>query len=176
MQQKSRNLMRARAIATIAVAWMAAAGLSVASMLAMAGPNDESSIAPSRPATAPPDRSGRKQVGTASFYATRYAGKTMADGTQMHLYSNSAASLTLPLGSTAKVTNLETGRSAVVTIRDRGPYIKGRVIDLSPATAHRIGLERRQGLARVEITPLTVPMGDGTVKVFVSESRLAEAG
>jgi rare lipoprotein A len=89
----------------------------------------------------------------------------MADGTPMRLYSNNAASLTLPLGTTAKVTNVETGLSAVVTIQDRGPYVKGRIIDLSPATARKIGLARKQGLAKVEVAPLTLPLVDGTVKV-----------
>jgi rare lipoprotein A len=110
------------------------------------------------------DRSGRKQVGKASFYANRYSGKTMADGTPMHLYSNNAASLTLPLGTTARVTNLETGQSAVVTIRDRGPYVKGRIVDLSPATARKIGIDRRKGLAKVEVAPISVPLADGTLK------------
>ena len=89
----------------------------------------------------------------------------MADGTPMRLYSSNAASLTLPLGSTARITNLDTGRSAVVTIRDRGPYVKGRIVDLSPATAREIGLARKQGLATVRVTPLTIPLPDGSVKV-----------
>jgi len=52
------------------------------------------------------------------------------------------------LGTTAKVTNLETGKSAVVTIQDRGPYVDGRIVDLSPATAQKIGITRRAGIAR----------------------------
>jgi rare lipoprotein A len=112
------------------------------------------------------DRSGQKRTGRASFYADHYSGKTMADGTPMRLYSNNAASITLPLGTTAKVTNLETGRSAIVTIRDRGPYVRGRIVDLSPATARKIGLERKKGLAKVEVAPLTVPLSDGTVKIM----------
>jgi len=111
------------------------------------------------------DRSGSKRVGQASFYASRYSGKPMADGSPMHLYSNNAASLTLPLGTTAKVTNLQTGRSAVVTIRDRGPYVKGRIIDLSPATARQIGITRRQGLAKVEVAPIAVPLADGSTLI-----------
>jgi rare lipoprotein A len=121
------------------------------------------------------DRTGRKQVGKASFYAERYSGRTMADGTPMRLYSNNAASLTLPLGSTAKVTNLQTGRSAIVTIRDRGPYVKGRIVDLSPATARQIGIARRQGLAKVELTPLSIPRADGTVWHAATASDLATA-
>ena len=109
------------------------------------------------------DRSGKSKVGTASFYSSHYAGKTMADGKPMRLYSNNAASLTLPLGSTATVTNLDTGRTAKVTIQDRGPYARGRIIDLSPATAHLIGITTKQGLAKVQVTPLTVPQLDGSV-------------
>ena len=89
----------------------------------------------------------------------------MADCTPNNLYSNNAASLTLPLGTTAKVTNLETGQSAIVTIRDRGPYVKGRIVDLSPVTAHKIGIDRIKGLARVEVAPISVPLQDGTVKL-----------
>ena len=111
------------------------------------------------------DRSGRKQIGKASFYAAHYSGKTMADGTPMRLYSNNAASLTLPLGTTAKVTNLETGKSAIVTIRDRGPYVKGRIVDLSPVTARKIGIDRIKGVATVEVLPIAVPLPDGTLRV-----------
>lgn len=107
------------------------------------------------------DRSGSKQVGRASFYADKFAGRKMADGTRMDPRDDNAASKTLPLGTTARVTNLETGRSAVVTIQDRGPYVKGRIIDLSPAAARQIGLSREDGLAQVEVTPLSIPQPDG---------------
>lgn len=103
------------------------------------------------------DRTGRKRVGVASFYARKFAGRKMADGTPMRPHGDNAASKTLPLGTTAKVTNLETGRSAIVTIRDRGPYIKDRIVDLSPSTAQKIGIDRKQGVARVEVTPIAVP-------------------
>ena len=103
------------------------------------------------------DRSGRKQVGQASFYAPKFAGRKMADGTPMDPRGDNAASKTLPLGTTARVTNLETGRSAVVTIQDRGPFVEGRIVDLSPATAEQIGLSKEEGLAQVEVTPLRLP-------------------
>ncbi len=86
------------------------------------------------------DHSGRKRVGKASFYAKMFHGRKMANGKRMDPRDDNAASKTLPLGTTAKVTNLETGRSAVVTIEDRGPYVKGRIVDLSPATAQSIGI------------------------------------
>lgn len=112
-----------------------------------------------------PDRSGRKRFGRASFYARMFFGRKMADGTPMRPTGNNAASLTLPLGTTAKVTNLETGKTAVVTIRDRGPYVAGRIVDLSPATARQIGLDRRTGVTRVEVAPITVPLPDGRIKL-----------
>jgi rare lipoprotein A len=113
----------------------------------------------------PIDRSGKKRVGKASFYAHMFAGRKMADGKQMDPQHDNAASRTLPLGTTAKVTNLETGKSAFVTIQDRGPYVDGRIVDLSPSTAQEIGISRRQGLARVEVSPLAVPLPNGGVKL-----------
>lgn len=114
------------------------------------------------------DHSGRKRVGKASYYARKFAGRKMADGTPMKPHGNNAASKTLPLGTTAKVTNLETGQSATVAIRDRGPYVPGRIIDLSPATAEEIGITRKDGVAPVEVAPIAVPQPDGSVKPGVA--------
>jgi rare lipoprotein A len=114
---------------------------------------------------APMDRSGKKRVGKASFYAHMFAGRKMADGKQMDPQQDNAASRTLPLGTTAKVTNLETGKSAFVTIQDRGPYVDGRIVDLSPSTAREIGISNRQGVAKVEVSPLAVPLPDGRMKL-----------
>jgi rare lipoprotein A len=116
------------------------------------------------------DRSGGKRFGKASFYANFFAGRKMADGKIMDPQTNNAASRTLPLGTTAKVTNLETGKSAVVTIQDRGPYVDGRIVDLSPATAQKIGITRREGIAKVEVTPIAVPMPDGRIKLGAAAS------
>jgi rare lipoprotein A len=114
---------------------------------------------------APIDRTGKKRVGKASFYAHMFAGRKMADGRLMDPQNDNAASRTLPLGTTAKVTNLETGKSAFVTIQDRGPYVDGRIVDLSPSTAQEIGISRRQGVARVEVSPLAVPLPNGGIKL-----------
>ena len=111
------------------------------------------------------DRSGDKQVGKASFYSRRFAGRKMADGTPMKPRNDNAASKTLPLGTRAKVTNLETGQSTAVTIQDRGPHVRGRIVDLSPGAAEEIGITRKQGVARVEVAPITVPQPDGGVKL-----------
>jgi rare lipoprotein A len=99
------------------------------------------------------DLSGRKRVGIASVYARSFAGKKMADGTRMDPHDDNAASKTLPLGTEAKVTNLKTGQSATVTIQDRGPYVKGRIVDLSPATAAKIGITPKEGITKVEVAP-----------------------
>lgn len=103
------------------------------------------------------DRSGTRRVGVASFYANRFAGRKMADGTRMDPQGDNAASRTLPLGTRARVTNLQNGQSALVTIRDRAPYVKGRIVDLSPATARLVGITPKDGLAKVEVTPIALP-------------------
>lgn len=81
----------------------------------------------------------------------------MANGERMDPRSDNAASRTLPLGTRARVTNLHTGRSALVTIEDRGPFVRGRIVDLSPATAAQIGLSHKEGLAPVEVVPVELP-------------------
>jgi rare lipoprotein A len=110
------------------------------------------------------DLSGHRRVGKASFYAKKFAGRKMADGTPMDPHRDNAASKTLPLGTTARVTNLDTGQSAVVTIKDRGPYVQGRIVDLSPSTALKVGITPATGVAKVEVAPIAVPMPDGSVK------------
>lgn len=94
--------------------------------------------------------------GKASYYAHRFGGKTMADGKPLNLNSNAAASKTLPLGTTAKVTNLKNGNSAVVRIEDRGPYPPGRVIDVTPKVAEKLDM-KRDGLSPVKVETLSVP-------------------
>lgn len=102
----------------------------------------------------------KPQVGKASIYAKKFAHRKMANGRPMNPQGDNAASKTLPLGTKALVSNLDTGRSAVVTIEDRGPHVPGRIVDLSPATADQIGLDRKEGLARVEVRPLEVPASE----------------
>jgi rare lipoprotein A len=117
------------------------------------------------------DRSGQNRIGKASFYAQKFAGRTMADGARMNPDGANAASRTLPLGTTAKVTNLETGQSAIVTIQDRGPYADNLIVDLSPSTARKIGISKAIGVAKVEVAPIMVPQLDGSVKAGVVARR-----
>lgn len=121
-----------------------------------------------------PDFSAKKRMGKASFYANEFAGRKMADGTLMDPHGDNAASKTLPLGTTAKVTNLETGKSAVVTIQDRGPYVPGRIVDLSPDTAREIGISHRKGVALVVVAPIAVPQPDGGIKLGAAAHEALE--
>jgi len=123
----------------------------------------------SLPPVAPPstmrvDHSGRKEKGGGSFYAPHFANRKMADGKRMNPNANIAASKTLPLGSVAKVTNLDNGKTATVKIEDRGPYVKGRVVDLAPKVAGQLD-SKEKGVVPVEVKPVTVPQPDGSVKL-----------
>ena len=114
---------------------------------------------PPPPAVAPqvkeevPNAEGPKveQVGNASWYGPAQEGKETASGETFDQEKLTAAHRTLPLGSKAVVTNLETGKSVTVTINDRGPYTKGRKIDLSRAAAQQIGMGKKKGVAKVKI-------------------------
>jgi rare lipoprotein A len=85
------------------------------------------------------------QTGIASVYS---GGRT-AEGGYASAHSLTAAHRSLPFGTMVRVTNQRNGRSVVVRIDDRGPYVRGRIIDLTPAAAHELGFS---GLARVTVT------------------------
>lgn len=109
------------------------------------------------------DLSGKARRGKASYYASKFHGRKMADGTRMNPNANVAASKTLPLGTRAEITNLESGKKAVVEIRDRGPYVKDRIVDVTPRVADKLDM-KEDGVAPVEVKPIEVPQPDGTVK------------
>jgi peptidoglycan lytic transglycosylase len=92
-------------------------------------------------------------VGEASWYGPGFNGKTTASGGLFDETKMTAAHKTLPLGSKAKVTNLQNGKSVEVEINDRGPYREGRIIDLSHAAAKALGIGDN-GIARVSVEPL----------------------
>jgi rare lipoprotein A len=87
------------------------------------------------------------QSGIASIYA--YSGEKTASGEKAHPGGLTAAHRTLPFGTQVKVTNKRNGRSVTVRINDRGPFVRGRIIDLTPAAARALGFN---GLAPVEVT------------------------
>ncbi len=103
------------------------------------------------------------QTGIASVYS----GEPTANGEYAHASALTAAHRTLPFGTMVKVTNTETDRSVVVRINDRGPYIRGRIIDLTPAGARAIG---SSGLAPVSLTVLSVRTRRASRSVRSTES------
>jgi len=112
-----------------------------------------------------------KQVGKASVYSTSLQGRHMTNGERFNAASSDAASKTLPIGTKARVTDLETGKSAQVTIKDRGPVPRGRVVDLTPRTAREIGITRKEGIAPVAIEPTSVPASTETASNATAPRR-----
>jgi rare lipoprotein A len=92
-------------------------------------------------------------VGIASYYGHVHQGRRMANGQRFDESKLTAASRTLPLGTHVKVTSLRNQKSVIVTITDRGPAVKTRVIDLSTAAARALGMISR-GVDRVRVEPL----------------------
>jgi rare lipoprotein A len=97
--------------------------------------------------------SAYEEEGLASWYGGKFQGRQTASGEIFDTNQPTAAHKTLPFGTIVRVTNLENGKSTVVRINDRGPFIPGRIIDLSRASALAIGLAGT-GVARVRIEEL----------------------
>ena len=93
---------------------------------------------------------GHAMEGIASWYGPGFHGRRTANGEVFNQNAHTAAHKTLPFGSRVRVINLENGRSMVVVINDRGPFVRGRVIDVSRRVAERLGF-RGKGLARVRL-------------------------
>ena len=93
------------------------------------------------------------EVGLASHYADAFQGRATASGARYDRDALTCAHPTAPFGTRLRVTELDGGRSVVVTVNDRGPFTKGRVVDLSLAAARRLGIVER-GVARVRVEPV----------------------
>ncbi len=94
------------------------------------------------------------QTGTASWYGKQFHGKKTAIGEKYDMFAMTAAHPTMELPSYAKVTNLKNGRSVIVRVNDRGPFLHGRVIDMSYAAAVKLGYDK-QGITRVKVERIT---------------------
>jgi len=114
-----------------------------------------------------------KARGIASWYGRRYHGKQTSTGEPYDMYSISAAHPTLPLPSYARVTNLATGKSIVVRVNDRGPFVDNRLIDLSYTAAYRLGVIGG-GSALVEVETI-IPDGTATIAAAPARPRPAVA-
>ncbi|AEI37104.1 MAG: septal ring lytic transglycosylase RlpA family protein [Zymomonas mobilis subsp. pomaceae] len=101
----------------------------------------------------PKDDPHYNEVGYASWYGDDFAGHPTAIGEKFSPNGISAAHKTLPLPCYVEVTNLETGRHLVVRVNDRGPFVQGRIIDLSRGAARALGIEKK-GTARVRVKRL----------------------
>lgn len=99
------------------------------------------------------------QRGIASWYGHPFHGRTTSTGETYDMYAMTAAHKTLPLPTYVRVTDLDTGNRVVVRVNDRGPFVEGRVIDLSYVAAVKLGIADR-GLARVEVRALDPPAVD----------------
>jgi len=99
---------------------------------------------------------GFTESGIASYYHDRFHGRTTASGERFDQNAYSAAHRTLPFGTTVRVTRVDTGKSVVVTVNDRGPFKNGRVVDLSRQAARDLEMVEK-GLTRVKVEILHQP-------------------
>ncbi|TYT74146.1 septal ring lytic transglycosylase RlpA family protein [Desulfobotulus mexicanus] len=100
-----------------------------------------------------PDASGYREKGIASWYGSKFHGKTTANGEKYNMHAMTAAHKTLPFGTLVEVRCTETGKKVQVRINDRGPFVRGRIIDLSYAAAKAIGLDKK-GVGPVDVRAL----------------------
>jgi rare lipoprotein A len=143
-----------------------------------AGSTTVSSLPPPRPESPPPSKANREEtaghannemtipegtkplsveIGKASWYGAPYHNRHGSNGEVYDMNEFTAAHRTLPLGSTARVTNLKTGHSTIVRITDRGPFVPGRIVDLSLAAAKQADVWRA-GVAEVRLEVLRTPV------------------
>ena len=128
-------------------------------LLALALAACQTAVVPPPPPPPPPEaaplpppcpRTVHYQEGIASFYGRTHHGRQTASGAIFDMNGPTAAHRELALGTRIKVTNLQNGRHAELLVNDRGPYIRGRVLDVSQGTARQLGFEE-QGTTRVRI-------------------------
>lgn len=100
------------------------------------------------------DAKGFSQQGEASFYADKFQGRLTANGERFNQRAQTAAHKRLPFGTKVRITNIANSKSTVVRINDRGPFVSGRVIDLSKSAFRRIA-NTREGVIDVKVEVLT---------------------
>lgn len=116
-----------------------------------------------------------QEVGLASWYGDAFNGRPTATGEIFDMYGLSAAHKTLPLPGLVEVTNLSNGRSIVVRVNDRGPFVDGRIIDLSRGAADALDM-RAAGVAEVRVRYIgPAPRGGGTGTEYAAATPVAPA-
>jgi len=123
---------------------------------------------PATPATSVEE--GWSQVGQASWYGKKFHGRPTASGERFDMDAMTAAHRSLPLGTWIDVTNLENGRRAELRVTDRGPFVKGRILDVSRAAARRLGF-LVDGTAKVRIVVTRPPSACRVVQVAAFRDR-----
>lgn len=129
-----------------------------------------------------PTAEGYKERGVASWYGPDFHAKTTSSGEPYDMYAMTAAHKTLPIPAYARVTNLTNGRSIVVRINDRGPFVANRIIDLSYTAAHKLDMTRA-GTVFVEVEVLTPdsparaprPVDSGTSRLYLQTGAFGVA-
>lgn len=96
------------------------------------------------------------QYGNASWYGHKFHGKKTASGERFNKQSFTGAHKQLPFGTIIRVTNLRNGKDVYVRINDRGPFVTGRIVDISRAAAEAIGF-RKRGVAKVRVEVVSLP-------------------
>lgn len=99
-------------------------------------------------------RPGQTETGLASWYGPTYHGRTTASGEKYNMFDMTAAHRTLPFGTKVRVRNLANGKEVAVRINDRGPFVRGRILDLSYAAAKELEMTRT-GTARIRLEVLS---------------------
>lgn len=147
----------------------AAALLAAVGVLAGCGAHEPPATSP-RPSV----RLGATESGRASWYGPDYHGRQTASGERYNMFALTAAHRTLPFGTLVRVENRENGREVIVRINDRGPFVHGRIVDLSYAAARAIGMSRAGEVKiRMEVVGLPPPRepvgaaAPGDQKIFV---------
>lgn len=128
-------------------------------------------------ATAALADTGGAQEGIASYYGGSLHGGPTASGERFNTYAMTAAHRTHRFGTRLKVTNLRNGRSVVVRVNDRGPFIKGRIIDLSTVAAQQLGFAGH-GITKVRVEPTESPVAEAAPATGKTEvaARVEPAG
>ena len=124
-----------------------------------------------------PDARGYSEKGLASWYGEDFHGKKTANGETYDMFAMTAAHKTLPLGTRVKVTNLQNGKSIFLRINDRGPFVSGRIIDLSFTSANELGVVG-PGTALVNVTAVAAPeeLASAGTNVYYTGSFTVQVG
>lgn len=119
------------------------------------------------------DMMAQTYTGKASYYANDFHGRKSASGKVYDMYKYTCAHKTLPFGTKLKVTNLKNGKTTIVEVTDRGPYAKGRIVDLSKAAAMDLDMIS-SGVAKVEVEVIKNEPEHNRAQLILSEPELIQ--